>query len=134
MKPAVLCLLLLSACELEAARNFRVYALTWTCLSPEGCERAAELTLIDRAEIINNSERIELLSTRDGAFSDRAQMVPSDALPAECDLLYGFSVFGIEAESSRICRTSGRIEMELSISNQDPSTHSEWWVEGREID
>jgi hypothetical protein len=61
-------------------------------------------------------------------------MVPSDELPAECSWLYGFSFFGIEAEPSRFCRTAGRVELDLSIPNQDPATYSEWLVEGREID
>lgn len=134
MKPAVLYLLLLSACELKAARNFGVYELTWTCLSPEGCERAEEVTLIDCAEVANDGDWVRLWSTRDEAFSDLAEMVPADELPAGCYGLHGFSFFGIETESSRICRTSGRIELDLSIPNRDPATHSQWWVEGREID
>jgi hypothetical protein len=134
MKPAVLCLLLFSACELEAARNYRVYALTWTCLSPEGCERAEQVELIDRAQIIDGSVRVTFKSTRDGVFLSFGQLVPSDALPAECFWLHGFFIFAIEIEPSRFCRTSGRIEMNLSIPNQDPATDSKWLVEGRDTD
>ena len=135
MKPAVLCLLLLlSACELDAARNYRVYSLTWTCLSPEGCEHAQEATLIDRAQIVDGDDIVTFRSTRDGYFLDLAQMVPSDELPAGCSWLYGFAFFGTEVEPSRFCRRSRRIELDLSIPNQDPATRSEWLVEGRDID
>jgi hypothetical protein len=134
MKPAVLCLLLLSACELEALRNYRVYKLTWTCLSPDGCERTEQVALVDRAEIINGDVSVMFKSTRDENFRSYGQMVPSDALPVECSWLYGFYLFGVEIEPSRFCRTSGRIEMNLSILNRDPATESEWLVEGRETD
>jgi hypothetical protein len=134
MKPAVLCLLLLSACELEAARNYRVYRLTWTCLSPEGCERTEQMALLDRAKNIHRSAFVWFESTRDFDFVSVGQLVPSDALPAECFWLYGFVLFGFEMEPSRFCRTAGRIEMNLSIPNQDPATNSTWLVEGRETD
>lgn len=134
MKRAMLCLLLLAACELDAARNYRVYKLTWTCLSPEGCERAPEAMLIDRATITDGSVFVRFESTRDPSFNSRGQRVPSDELPAECSWLHGFFLFGIELEPSRFCRTSNGFELELSIPNQDPATHSDWLVEAREID
>jgi hypothetical protein len=132
MKPAVLCLLLLSACTV--AENYRTYALTWSCLSIEGCERTEQVMLIDRAEIINGDDIVQFTSTRDGYFLDFAQMVPSDTLPAECSWLYDFSLFAIEAEPSRFCRTSGGFELELLLPNQDSATYSKWFIEGREID
>ena len=134
MKRAMLCLLLLSACELDAARNYRVYKLTWSCLSPGGCERAQEAMLLDRADIIDGDYDVRFYSTRDPVFGSWGQMVPSDELPAECSLLHGFFLFGLELEPSRFCRTSKGFELELSIPNRDPATHSNWLVEAREID
>lgn len=134
MKPTVLCLLLLSACELKAARNYRMYELTWSCLSSEGCEYSEQVTLLDRVRIIDDDDFIEFLSTRNQGFFDYAQMVPSDDLPADCFWLYGFSIFATEADPSRFCRMSRGFELELSIPNRDPTTHSKWFVEGRETD
>lgn len=133
MKPAVLCLLLLAACELEAARNYRTYELTWTCLSPEGCERTERLELVDRARIINGSILIDFMSTRDESFAERAQMVDLDDLPEGCSWLYNLSIGADELEPSRFCRSSGAFELELSIPNRELATHSEWFVEGRQI-
>jgi hypothetical protein len=135
MKLAVLCLLVLSACsDLTVARNYRTYALTWTCVSPEACERTAQVTLIDRAEIINAGNFVDFSSTLDEFFQEDGQMVASDMLPAGCYWLHGLALFASELEPSRFCRTSGKLELELSIPNQDPATHSKWLVEGREID
>jgi hypothetical protein len=133
MKPAVLCLLLLSACELKAARNYSIYALTWSCLSSEGCERTEDLELLDRAKIIDGDDFVDFTSTR-SSFHDFVQIVPSDALDAECSWLYGFSIFAIEAEPAQFCWSRRGFELELSIPNRDSSTHSAWFVEGREID
>jgi hypothetical protein len=137
MKPAVLCLLLVSACsDLTSSPNFRAYALTWTCLSPEGCERTEQVTLFDRAEILNGelSDHIEFQNTRDSFFADRAQIVTSDALPAECAWLYGFFLLGVEADPSVFCRVPRGFELELLIPNRDTETRSKWLVDGREID
>jgi hypothetical protein len=136
MKPAVLCLLLLlSACsDFLGVRNFRTYKLTWTCLSPEGCERTEQVVLIDRAEIFNDDDVVTFLSTRDDLFRDPAQWLPSDALPADCFWLHDVSFFVLDLEPGRFCRTAGQFELELSIPNRDPATHSEWLVNGREID
>lgn len=134
MKPAVLCLLLLSACELDAARNYRVYKLTWTCMSPTGCERTEQVELINRAQIVKGDDYVSFESTHDPGFLNFGQLVPSDELPAECSWLYGFTVFEIEVEPSRFCRTSGGFELELSIPDEDSTTHSAWLVEGREFD
>jgi hypothetical protein len=135
MKPTMLCLLLLSACsDLSLQRNYRAYELVWRCLSPEGCERTGQVELVDRAEIDNGSDVIEFLSTRDLYFSELAQVIPSDSLPDECSLLYGLSLSARELEPSRFCHTSRGFELELSIPDREPVTHSEWFVEGREID
>ncbi len=131
----MLCLLLLSACsDLTVELNYREYALTWTCLSPEGCEHAEQLVLIDRAEITKGGVLVDFLSTRNHNFREYAQMVPSDDLPEKCFWLHGFSLFGIEAEPSRSCRISKGFELELSIPNRDPAIHSKWLVEARETD
>lgn len=132
MRFAVLCSLLLSACIL--APNYRTYALTWTCLSPEGCERAESVELINRAEIITGDDVVEFSSNRDGAFLEYAQLVPSDELPAGCFWLYDLSIFALELEPGRFCRTSGALELELTIPNRDAAAHSHWLVQGREID
>lgn len=128
MKPAVLCLLLLSACS-----DLPVYKLTWTCLSPEGCERADAVALVDRVTIFPDGF-LGFWSSRDDDFREDAQVVPSDTLPPECSLLYGLVLFTHELEPFKYCRTSGGFELEPSILNQDSATHSEWLVEGREID
>jgi hypothetical protein len=134
MKHAMLCLLLLSACELDAARDYNVYKVTWTCLSSEGCERAREAMLIDRATINKAGVFVYFQSTRDPSFWREGQRVPSDELPAECSWLHGLALFGMELEPSRFCRISKGFELELSIPNQDPATQSEWSLEAREID
>lgn len=135
MKPAVLCLLLLSACsDPFGVRNYRTYKLTWTCVSPTGCERADLVALIDRARIVNGDELVEFQSSHDEYFRQVAQMVPSDALPADCFWLYGAAFFALELEPGMFCRTSGEFDLELSIPDRDPATASEWLVHGREID
>lgn len=120
MKRAMLFLLLLAACELDAARNYRVYKLTWTCVSPEGCERAQEAMLVDRATIADGSVFVRFESTRDPGFDSSGQRVPSDELPAECSWLHGFFLFGFELEPSRFCGTSNGFELELSIPQSRP--------------
>lgn len=135
MKPAMLCLLLLSACsDLTTEYGYRAYRLTWRCQSPEGCERTTQVALHDRVEIGKGSDVIELRSTRDEVFFELAQMVPSDELPAECSLVYGLTMFAHELEPARFCRTSGGFELELAIPNRDPMTRSTWFIEGREVD
>ena len=135
MKPAVLCLLLLSACsDLTDVRNYRMYALTWTCVSPDGCERTDQVVLIDRAEIVNGGELVTFLSAHDDTFRDSAQMVTSDDLPAGCFWLHDVSFFVLDLEPSRFCRSAGQFELALSIPDRDSATHSEWLVNGREID
>jgi hypothetical protein len=135
MKPAVLCLLLLSACsDLINVRNYRTYEVTWICTPPESCQRTEQVALIDRAVIVNDDDIVEFSSTHEGSFLEFAQMVSSDELPAECFWLHDISLFALELEPSRFCRTSGAVELELSIPDRDSETHSQWLVNGREID
>jgi hypothetical protein len=51
-----------------------------------------------------------------------------------CSWLYFLSLFGHELERSKFCRTPGGFELELSIPNEDPTTHSKWVVAGRDLD
>ena len=92
------------------------------------------MALIDRAEIINGGNFANFSSTHDEFFREDGQMVASDLLPAECSLLLGLALFATELEPSRLCRTSEKFELELSIPNRSPTTHSKWLVEAREID
>lgn len=137
MKPAMVCLLLLSACsDLTTEYSYRAYRLTWRCLSAGGCERAEQVELVDRAHIEREHDRdlIEFLSSRDEDFSELSQMVVSDSLPAGCSWLHGFSLSAEELEPSKLCRTPEGFELELAIPNRDGATRSEWFVEAREID
>jgi hypothetical protein len=125
----MLCLMLLSACtEPEVAYD---YGLTWRCLSSEGCERAEEVSLIDRLNISGDFFFFD--SRRDMNFGADGHRLASDSLPAGCALLYGFSLFGHELEPSKVCRTAGGFEMEFSIPNAIPTTHSKWLVEARDL-
>jgi hypothetical protein len=134
MKPGILCLLLLSGCsDLWNSVNYRIYALTWSCLSPAGCERTDQVVLIDRVEIGNNDDYIFFSSSANPEFLEFAQLVPSDSLPDGCSLLHAVVVFTHELEPARLCRTSEDLELELSIPNPDPATDSTWLVEGRVI-
>ncbi len=134
MKLVLLFLLLSSGCAyiLDDA-NYRHYELTWVCRSPEGCERAEQVELVDRVEIINGWDRIRFWSSRDNGVLDNAELVDSDALPSGCSWLYGLSLFTHELEPSRFCRTSNGLDLELSIPNRDPTTNSQWLVQGRQI-
>lgn len=135
MKPAILGLLLLSACSyLTTEYNYRAYRLAWICQPPGACERTELVALMDRVEIVKGSDLIDFLSTRDEFFLELAQLVPSDSLPPECSLVYSLTLFAHELEPARFCRTSEGFELELSIPNRDPATHSEWLVTGREVD
>jgi hypothetical protein len=134
MKRGLLCLLLLSGCsDLWNAANYRIYALTWSCRSPEGCERADQVVLIDRVEIGNDHDLIIFSSTANSDFRAFAETVPSDTLPAGCSWLHAMVLFTHELEPARLCRTSEDLELEFSIPNPDPATASTWLVEGRVI-
>lgn len=129
MKARMLCLLLLSACtEPDVAYD---YGLTWMCQSPEGCERAEELELLDRLNV--SGEFFFFESTRDMDFHMTAQRIASDALPAGCSWLYGISFLGHELEPSKLCHTADGFELELSIPNALATTHSKWLVEARDL-
>ncbi len=137
LKPEILCLLLLSGCsETEFLPQLPVtgleYSLTWTCQSPEGCERAEEVTRIDY--VTREGDYFSFTSTQDPSFSAQGELIIGDALPSGCAWLYFLTLFGHELERSRLCRTPGGMELQLSIPNQDPTTFSMWLVEGRDED
>lgn len=128
MRARILCLLLLSACDDQIAYD---YALSWVCLSPEGCERTEEVKLVDRLD--EDDDYFFFHSTRDDTFFEGAQRFGSESLPAGCWWLYGFSIFGQELEPAKHCTTAEGLDLELSIPNRNPSTHSLWLVEAREL-
>jgi hypothetical protein len=128
MRAGILCLLLLSACDDKVPYD---YGLTWTCLSPEGCERAEELRLFDRLNVYGDT--FFFLNARDSWVDESAQRLGSETVPAGCWLLYGFSTFGRDLEPSKLCSVSGGFDLELLVPNRDPSTYSHWLVEAREL-
>lgn len=128
MKPGLLCLLLLSACDPDAAYD---YALTWVCLSAEGCERTEEVILIDRLVTFGDSFLFE--SRSQPPYQQYAQRVASDAAPPGCFLLYSFTIFGHYLEPSKLCTTPDGYDLELSIPNRNPATSSRWLVEIRKL-
>ena len=135
MRSIVLCLLLLllSACEIEIALNYDTYKLTWSCLSPEGCERMEQVELIDRVLLFHDDdEYVEVFSSRDTLIREDAQRIAADDLPAGCSWLHGLTLFTYALEPSRFCKTSGGFEFEVSIPNRD-MTHSQWLVKGRKL-
>jgi hypothetical protein len=128
----MLCLLLLSGCSyLSDDTKARAYALTWSCLSPEGCTRTEQIQLLDRALIYGAT--FDLESTRDDSFLERAELVTLDSLPPECFWMYGLSLFAHELEPSNLCFIGGDFELTLSIPNREPETHSMWHVRGRDL-
>lgn len=128
MKARILCLLLFSACSDGVAYE---YSLTWTCLSPEGCERTEELRFYDRLNITGDT--FFFASSRDEPYFRTAQRFGSDSLPAGCFWLYSLSLFGDELEPSKACSTAGGFDMEISIPNRDLATHSQWLARAREL-
>lgn len=134
MKLALLCLLL-PACSFLDPRNEDTtegYALTWYCVSPEGCERMEEVALIDRATI-TNFYYLDLESTQAPSFSEQGEQLYLDSLPFDCAWVYYLSFFGHDLERSRLCYNPGGFELELSIPDPDPATASEWVVSGRKL-
>jgi hypothetical protein len=107
------------------------YSLTWTCISPEGCERADDVKRIDRFAI--ERDALFFQSTHDSLFLQRAQRFSTDSSPDGCAGIYALSLFGHELESAMICETSYGFEMTLAIPNLDPVTRSEWLVEVRAL-
>lgn len=134
MRAGLLCsLLLLPGCSFfwpSPEREVYEYSLTWYCVSLEGCEHMEEAARIDRAT--DTGESFIFTSTQDPSFREQALPIISQTLPGGCFWLHELSFFGRDLERSRICTTAGGFELELSIPNEDPTTHSEWVVSGRE--
>ena len=134
MKHTVLCALVLSGCLAENPPPAPVeYALTWTCLSPEGCERSDEVARIDRVILDRRDFSYHFKSTEEPSFAADAELVPSDSLPVGCYLLFSLSLFEHELEPSRICHSAATFELQLAIPNQDPTTSSMWLVQARDV-
>lgn len=135
MKHGVLCSLLLltcSSCSSSDGRGAYVYALTWYCISPEGCERTEQVEKIDRAT--EKGADYQFTSTQDESFSEDALRVATDSIGSDCYWLYYLSLFGHDLERSRLCFNPGGFELELSIPNDDPATHSQWVVAAQDMD
>jgi hypothetical protein len=133
VKPALLCLLLLSGCwPSEEPPHVYEYALTWTCRSAEGCERTDEVQRIDRLEEVDRDCHFK--STQDESLGADAKLVLSDFLAKRCYWIYFLTLFEHELERSRLCFIPGGFELDLAIPNQDPTTYSMWLVEGRRVD
>ena len=134
MKTGVFCLLLLSACSFLAPSDElprEEYALTWYCVSPEGCERTEEVTSIDRVTI-TDLFYLHFTRTEDDAFRVDAQIIITNTHGVDCYELHSLTLFGHELEPSKFCFTPAGFEFELSIPNENPATHSNWVVSGRE--
>jgi hypothetical protein len=131
MRFGVLCLLLLPGCWSSYQPTEHEYALTWTCVSPEGCERAEEVEQIDGARRVRSD--VQLINSQDESFGADAKVIGTGALPRGCSWLYFLTVFGHELERSRMCFAPGGFELDLAIPNQDPTTYSLWLVEGRDV-
>lgn len=133
MKRGIVCVLLLSGClTSEEPYQPQEYALTWTCLSPEGCEHSGEVVRINRMERAGGGEW-RFTSTLDETLAAEARVVASDLLPRGCAWLYFLSLFDPELEPAQICFGPATLEIDLSIPNQDLTTHSVWLVEGRDV-
>ena len=130
VKPGILCLLLLLTACSESDISYD-YELTWTCLSPEGCERTDAVELVNRLNI--GGDVLFFLSTRTSDFVWDGRRVASDELPAGCSRVYGLYFFGHELEPPKICNTEEGLELELSIPNAIPTTSSKWLVEARDL-
>jgi hypothetical protein len=128
VKRGLLCLLLLSGCWSSEEPLLEEYALTWTCVSSGGCERAAEVERIDRAAIRGRDARFT--STQEPTFAADATRILSNLLPLGCGWLYYLSLFGHELERSMFCYGPASFQLELAIPNEDPTTFSMWLVEG----
>jgi hypothetical protein len=133
VKPGMLCLSLVLACSCTLFEDYPHlgYDLRWTCVSPQGCERAEQVALIDRVFITENNDFCDFRSTRDGSFLIWARLLASDSLPPDCHLLSGFVIFANELDASLLCYTDEDFEVELTVPNSDSATHSKWRVEGR---
>ena len=132
MRHGLLCLLLLPACSFFSSDEPVVneYVLTWYCISPEGCEHADEAARIDRAT--QRDYEFFFTSTQDPTFREEAAWLISDSLPQMCSWLYYLTFFGHDLERSLLCGNVAGFELELSIPNEDPATHSQWVVAARD--
>ncbi|HWN71876.1 MAG TPA: hypothetical protein VNM90_29760 [Haliangium sp.] len=134
MKRGMLCSLLVLACSLSCTyeeRPWLGYALTWTCLSLDGCERAEQIALVDRLSVVDDYDLCGFWSTRDGDFAAFADLIPSDSLPPDCYWLTSLTLFAHELEQSQICFTGDGFTVEVSIPDRDPPTQSKWRIGGR---
>jgi hypothetical protein len=135
VKPGILCLLLLPACSFFSSpqdHEIREYVLTWTCVSPEGCERTEDVQRIDHMAMDRYFD-FYFTSTQDESFSADAQRISTDTLGTWCYWLYFLSLFGHDLERSQLCHTPGGFELQVAIPNEDPATHSKWLVKGRDL-
>lgn len=136
MKRGMLCLSLLSACSVLSPSNddpiVVEYEVTWFCVSPEGCERAEEVMRIDRMTL-TDFFYLHFTSTQDASFAADAQRILSDSLGSNCSGLHYLSLLGHELEPSRLCVAPGGFDIDLSIPNEDPTTHSKWVVSARDL-
>jgi hypothetical protein len=130
MRLRILCLLLLSGCTYtpDSSKDHE-YALTWSCLSPEGCTRTEQVELLDRAYIYDNLFSLE--STRDHSFVRWGELVVLDSLPPECVWVYSLGLYTHDLEPSKLCYVERDFELTLSIPDRDPTTLSMWRVHGR---
>lgn len=136
MKRGMLCLSLLSACSFLAPSDDPIvveFALTWFCVSPEGCQRTTEAMRIDRMTL-TDFFYLDFTSTQDPTFGTKAQIIESDTLGSDCSWLYYLSLFGHDLERQKLCKAPGGFEIELSIPNADPATFSKWVVSARDVD
>jgi hypothetical protein len=121
-----------SSCSSSDGSDAYEYALIWYCISPEGCERTEQVEQIDRAT--EEGFDYQFTSTQDESFSEDALRVTADTIGINCDWLYSLSLFGHDLERSRLCFNPGGFELELSIPNEDPATHSQWVVAAQDMD
>lgn len=133
MKLEMLCLslVLVCSCTLSEDYPYLAYDVSWTCVSPDGCERAEQTARIDRGAIRDTNDSCEFWSTQTRSIWKWARLLSSDSLPPDCYLLSGLVLFEDELEPALLCHTSEGFEVELSVPNRDAPTHSKWLVEGR---
>lgn len=134
MKRGLLCLLLpvCSCLDSFGEPDSYEHALTWYCVSPEGCERTDEVARIDRATI-TDYYYLDLASTQDPSYSEQGEQLTLDSLPVGCAWIYYLSLFGHDLDRSMLCYTPGGFELHLSIPDPDPATFSMWVASGRKL-
>lgn len=137
MNRGILYMSLALACSLSCDLDeypWLEYSMSWTCLSPDGCERAEQVALVDRVAILEKPYNFcEFWSTRNAEYRWFADLLDSDSLPPDCYLMTGFAIFGYEPDAPLLCRTESGFTLELSILNQDNSKYSRWRIEGQYI-